>query len=96
MQSVRQETLAYTATNGRTDRAAYPAALSMRAGPLAESARTIWGGACMIHHVLGLFTHPEQEWKEIRGEEESISHMYLTHVLILAAIPAVSAYIGTT
>ena len=50
----------------------------------------------MIHHVLGLFTHPEQEWKEICGEEESISHMYFTHVLILAAIPAISAYIGTS
>jgi hypothetical protein len=50
----------------------------------------------MIHHVLGLFTHPDQEWKEIRGEEESISHMYFTHVLILAAIPAISAYIGTS
>jgi hypothetical protein len=46
---------------------------------------------------LGLFTHPDQEWQQIRGEEEeSISHMYLTHTLILAAIPAVSAYIGTT
>jgi hypothetical protein len=33
----------------------------------------------MIHHVVGLFTHPDQEWKEIRGDqEESISHMYLT------------------
>ena len=50
----------------------------------------------MIHHVVGLFTHPDQEWQEIRGEEESISHMYLTHVLILAAIPALSAFIGTT
>ncbi|MDD2161592.1 Yip1 family protein [Pseudomonas sp. MIL19] len=50
----------------------------------------------MIHHVWGLFTRPDQEWQEIRGEEESISHMYLTHVLLLAAIPAVSAYIGTT
>lgn len=50
----------------------------------------------MIHHVWGLFTHPDQEWQDIRGEEESISHMYLTHILILAAIPAVSAYIGTT
>ncbi|SDU09742.1 Yip1 family protein [Halopseudomonas salegens] len=50
----------------------------------------------MIHHVLGLFTHPDQEWKDIKGEDETIGHMYLTHVLILAAIPAVSAYIGTT
>ena len=50
----------------------------------------------MIHHVWGLFTHPDQEWQDIRGEEESISHMYLTHVLILAAIPALCAYFGTT
>ncbi|MFV3016448.1 Yip1 family protein, partial [Pseudomonas sp. KHB2.9] len=51
----------------------------------------------MIHHVVGLFTHPDQEWREIRGDkEESVSHMYLTHTLILAAIPAVSAFIGTT
>ncbi|MFP3336273.1 Yip1 family protein, partial [Pseudomonas sp. SIMBA_064] len=39
----------------------------------------------MIHHVVGLFTHPDQEWREIRGDkEESIGHMYLTHTLILA------------
>ncbi|MBX8617010.1 YIP1 family protein [Pseudomonas cichorii] len=50
----------------------------------------------MIHHVWGLFTHPDREWRQIRGEEESIGHMYLTHTLILAAIPAVSVYIGTT
>lgn len=51
----------------------------------------------MINHVWGLFTHPDQEWHQIREEkEESIGHMYLTHTLILAAIPAVSAYIGTT
>ena len=50
----------------------------------------------MIHHVWGLFAHPDQEWQEIRGEKETISHMYLSHVLLLAAIPAVSAFIGTT
>ncbi|MEE3927116.1 Yip1 family protein [Pseudomonas viridiflava] len=50
----------------------------------------------MIHHVWGLFTHPDQEWKQIRSEDESIGHLYLSHTLILAAIPVVSAYIGTT
>ena len=29
----------------------------------------------MIHHVLGLFTHPDEEWKEIKGEDESIGHI---------------------
>src|SRR3989344_726091 len=51
----------------------------------------------MIHHVVGLFTHPDEEGGEIRGDKEkSASHMSLTHTLILAAIPAVSAFIGTT
>lgn len=51
----------------------------------------------MIHHVVGLFTHPGQEWQQIRAEkEESLGHLYLTHTLILAAVPAIAAYIGTT
>ncbi|EKM94584.1 hypothetical protein C211_17679, partial [Stutzerimonas degradans] len=50
----------------------------------------------MINHVWGLFTHPGQEWREIRGENESIGRMYLGHVLLLAAIPAISAFIGAT
>jgi len=24
----------------------------------------------MIHHVVGLFTHPDQEWREIRVDKE--------------------------
>ena len=50
----------------------------------------------MIHHVWGLFTHPDQEWQDIRGEDDRVSRVYLAHVLLLAAIPAISAYIGTT
>lgn len=50
----------------------------------------------MINHVWGLLTHPNQEWQEIRGEEKKISHLHLTPVLLLAAIPAISAFIGTT
>ena len=50
----------------------------------------------MITHVAGLFTHPLKEWTEIRDTDESIGHLYFAHVLFLALIPAVSAYIGTT
>lgn len=50
----------------------------------------------MIQHVMGLFIHPDQEWREIKGEERTIGASYLAHVLVLAAIPVVSAYIGTT
>lgn len=50
----------------------------------------------MISHVAGLFTHPHQEWEEIRDTPESVSHLYFAHVLFLALIPPVSMYIGTT
>ncbi len=50
----------------------------------------------MIQHVVGLFTHPDREWQEIREEDETLGCLYLTHILVLAAIPAVSAYIGTS
>ena len=51
----------------------------------------------MIHHVVGLFTHPDQEWQHIRSDNEiSVGRLYLTHTLILAAVPAASAFIGTT
>lgn len=50
----------------------------------------------MIQNVVGLFTHPARQWQQIRGEGSSLARLYLGHVLILAAIPALSAYIGTT
>lgn len=50
----------------------------------------------MISHVTGLFTHPLQEWREIRDTEESAAHLYFAHILFLALIPPVSMYIGTT
>ena len=51
----------------------------------------------MIHHVVGLFTHPVREWQHIRGEkEQSLGRLYFTHTLILAAVPALAAFIGTT
>ena len=50
----------------------------------------------MLNHVWGLFTHPDQEWQEITGEERGVSHLHLGEVALLAAIPAVSAFIGTT
>lgn len=50
----------------------------------------------MISHVAGLFTHPHQEWEEIRDTQESVSHLYFAHVLLLALIPPVSMFIGTT
>jgi hypothetical protein len=50
----------------------------------------------MINHVWGLLSRPTQEWRNIRGEGETITHMYTHHVLLMALIPAVSVFLGTT
>jgi len=50
----------------------------------------------MLGHVWGLLTNPQREWKAIRKERCTISHCYYSHVLILAAIPAIAGFIGTT
>ena len=50
----------------------------------------------MINHVWGLFAHPGQEWQEITGEERAVGRLHLGEVAVLAAIPALSAFIGTT
>lgn len=50
----------------------------------------------MSNHVWGLLHHPEREWREINAEHKTISHLYLHHVLWMAAIPVVCSFIGTT
>ena len=50
----------------------------------------------MIQNVVGLFTNPDKAWRSIKAGEMTLGPIYLVHVLVLAAIPAVSAYIGTT
>lgn len=49
-----------------------------------------------MNHVWGLFSHPNREMQSIKRENETVSHHYLHHVLIMAAIPVVCAFIGTT
>ena len=50
----------------------------------------------VLSHVWGLLAHPEKEWKAIRKESRTIGKSYSSHVLLLAAIPPVAGYIGTT
>ena len=50
----------------------------------------------MLTHILGLFIHPKKEWQAIRDSECSVTRCYLSYVLILAAIPPVAGYLGTT
>jgi hypothetical protein len=50
----------------------------------------------VLQHVWGLFINPKREWEAIRDDECTIGKCYAIHVLILAAIPAISGFIGTT
>ncbi|KFK95521.1 MULTISPECIES: Yip1 family protein [unclassified Serratia (in: enterobacteria)] len=50
----------------------------------------------MVNHVWGLLTHPRTEFKNMQSENESVSHLYTHHVLLMALIPVVCTYIGTT
>ncbi len=50
----------------------------------------------VLSHVVGLFSHPEQEWKAIHDERTSVTKCYCSHVLFLAALPAIAGFIGTT
>jgi len=50
----------------------------------------------ILSHVWGLLSHPEEEWKSIRKENCTIGKCYCSHVLLLAAIPPLAGYIGTT
>lgn len=44
----------------------------------------------------GFFPHPDREMQVIKSENETVSHHYTHHVLLMAAIPVVCAFIGTT
>jgi len=50
----------------------------------------------MLRHVWGLFVNPKREWESIRADECTIGKCYAVHVLVLAAVPAISGFIGTT
>jgi hypothetical protein len=50
----------------------------------------------LLSHVWGLLTNPEKEWKSIRKENCTIGKCYCSHVFVLAAIPPIAGYFGTT
>lgn len=49
-----------------------------------------------IQHMMGILYHPKSEWGVIRKERYSAMHVFMAQISILAAIPAVSLFIGTT
>ncbi len=49
----------------------------------------------LIKHIFGLLTSPVKEWKVIKSRNQTISESLLP-VVVLAAIPPIAAYVGTT
>lgn len=49
-----------------------------------------------LTHSFGLLAHPDQEWEAIRNESESVTRLYAGHILLLALIPAVAGFYGTS
>ncbi len=49
-----------------------------------------------IQHIIGLFTDPTNEWEKIREQQKKGQKSSAGHVFLLALIPAISGYIGTT
>ncbi len=47
-------------------------------------------------NAIALLYGPSKEWKKISQQKHSISHIYLTFLVFFAAIPPVSAFIGST
>jgi hypothetical protein len=50
----------------------------------------------VLNHVWGLFFQPKKEWKSIKEERCTVGKCFCSHALILAAIPAIAGYVGTT
>jgi hypothetical protein len=49
-----------------------------------------------VQHLFGILYKPHTEWSKIKTENYSMTHVYLTHLIFLAAIPAVALLLGTT
>ena len=50
----------------------------------------------MLQHALGLFINPRKEWTKIRDENCTVGKCYCSYVFLLASIPPISGYFGTT
>ena len=50
----------------------------------------------VLQHVWGLLANPQREWRAIREARCTIGKCYCSHVLILAALPVLAGFIGTT
>ena len=50
----------------------------------------------LVERAKGIILRPSQTWLEIKEEKTTISELYTSYAVILAAIPAVAQFIGTS
>ena len=50
----------------------------------------------MFSHLIGILFNPSEQWKSIRDVDCTIGKCFCSYVFIMAAIPPVSGYFGTT
>lgn len=50
----------------------------------------------MTASLIRLFTRPRRGWRDIRAQEDESPRQYLPYLVLLALIPVVSLFIGTT
>ncbi|MCW5655946.1 Yip1 family protein [Hydrogenophaga sp.] len=50
----------------------------------------------VLKHLIGLFTNPANEWERIRDAGYSTGACLAGHTLLLALVPAIASYVGTT
>ena len=48
----------------------------------------------LVPRVQGILLKPKEEWEKIKGESLSVSTLFTSYAMILAAIPAVAQLIG--
>ncbi len=49
----------------------------------------------MINHIFGLLIQPVRQWQKLKDEDPSVTKL-LFPIILLAAIPPVAGYFGTT
>jgi hypothetical protein len=49
-----------------------------------------------LQHIIGLLSDPKKHWQQIHDEQNTVGKCFINHVFVLAAIPAVSSFIGST
>lgn len=50
----------------------------------------------LVPRVTNILTKPKQEWPVIASEATDVATLYKEYIVLLAAVPAISSFIGMT